>query len=83
MTIDHIYKPLARSQGKIFSLAKSSKQANGEKGGKIHMLLSEIGVKALRTQIGKITGIATASDSREQYEKFIAEKIHGQTSIDF
>ncbi|AJE21473.1 P63C domain-containing protein [Azotobacter chroococcum] len=83
LTIDHIYKPLARSQGKVFNLAKSSKQANGEKGDKVHMFLSEIGVKALRTQIGKITGIATVSDNREQYEKFIAEKIHGQASLDF
>lgn len=83
LTIDHIYKPLARSQGKVFNLARSSKQANGEKGDKIHMFLSEIGVKALRTQIGKITGIATVSDNREQYEKFIAEKIYGQTSLEF
>lgn len=83
LTIDHIYKPLARSQGKVFSLAKASKQANGESGDKIHMFLSEIGVKALRTQIGKITGIATVSENRAQYERFITEKIHGQTSLDF
>jgi len=82
LTIDHIYKPLARSHGKVFSLAKSSKQSNGEKGDKIHMFLSEIGVKALRTQIGKIIGMAIVSDSREQYERFIAEKIYGQQSLD-
>lgn len=83
LTVDHIYKPLAKSQGKVFSLAKASKQANGDSGDKIHMFLSEIGVKALRTQIGKITGIATVSESREQYERFIAEKVHGQPSLDF
>lgn len=83
LTIDHIYKPLARSQGKVFSLAKSSKQVNGEKGDKIHMFLSEVGVKALRTQIGKIIGIATVSDTREEYEKFIAEKVYGQQSLNF
>ena len=83
LTIDHIYKPLARSQGKVFDLAKSSKQANGEKGDKVHMFLSEVGVKALRTQIGKIIGIATVSDSREEYEKYIAEKIYGQQSLNF
>ncbi|WP_420233300.1 hypothetical protein ACN079_01975 [Pseudomonas sp. ABY48] len=44
--------------------------------------LSEIGVKALRTQIGKIIGIATVSDSRAEYEKYIAEKIYGQQSLD-
>jgi hypothetical protein len=83
LTIDHIYKPLARSNGKVFNLAKSSKLANGEKGDKIHQFLSEIGVKALRTQVGKITGIAMVSDSREEYERYIAEKVYGQKSLPF
>ncbi len=83
LTIDHIYKPLARSNGKVFSLAKSSKQVHGEKNDKIHQFLSEIGVKALRTQVGKILGIATVSDNRDQYERFIAEKIYGQASLPF
>lgn len=83
LTIDHIYKPLAKSNGKVFSLAKTSKQANGEKGDKIHQFLSEIGVKALRTQVGKITGIAIVSDNREEYEKYIAEKVYGQQSLPF
>lgn len=82
LTVDHIYKPLARSAGKVFNLARSTKQTNGEKGDKIHQFLSEIGVKALRTQIGKITGIATVSETREQYEKFIADKVYGQRSLD-
>lgn len=81
LTIDHIYKPLAKSNGKVFSLAKSSKLANGGKGDKIHQFLSEIGVKALRTQVGKITGIATVSDSRGEYEKYIEEKIYGQRRL--
>lgn len=83
LTIDHIYKPLARSNGKVFTLAKSSKQEHGEKGDKIHQFLSEIGVKALRTQVGKILGIATVSDSREEYEKYISEKVFGQQSLPF
>lgn len=83
LTIDHIYKPLAKSNGKVFSLAKSSKQESGEKGDKIHQFLSEIGVKALRTQVGKILGIATVSDSREEYEKYISEKIYGQQGLPF
>lgn len=81
LTIDHIYRPLAKSNGKVFSLAKSSKQANGESGDKIHQFLSEIGVKALRTQVGKIIGIASVSDSREEYEKYISEKVYGQKSL--
>lgn len=83
LTIDHIYRPLANSSGKVFALAKSSKQANGEKSDKIHQFLSEVGVKALRTQVGKITGIAIVSNNREEYEKHISEKIYGQLSIPF
>lgn len=82
LTIDHIYKPLAKSAGKVFSLAKASKQENGEKGDKIHMFLSEIGVKALRTQVGKIMGIASVSRTRDEYERHIAEQIHGQKSFE-
>ncbi|WP_374257659.1 P63C domain-containing protein [Aquabacterium sp.] len=83
LTIDHIYKPLANSQGKVFDLAKSTKAANGEKSNKIHQFLSEIGVKALRTQVGKITGIASVSETREEYERYISEKVHGQKSLQF
>lgn len=83
LTIDHIYKPLARSNGKVFALAKNNKSENGEKNDKIHQFLSEVGVKALRTQVGKIMGIATVSESREEYERYIAEKIYGQASLPF
>jgi P63C domain len=83
LTIDHIYKPLAKSNGKVFALAKASKTANGDNNLKIHQFLSEVGVKALRTQVGKILGIATVSDSREEYEKYISEKIYGQNSFAF
>ncbi|MDR2991911.1 MAG: P63C domain-containing protein [Burkholderiaceae bacterium] len=83
LTIDHIYKPLARSNGKVFELAKSNKRVYGEKNDKIHQFLSEIGVKALRTQVGKIAGIALVSENREQYENYIADKIYGQPSLDF
>jgi len=83
LTIDHIYKPLAKSNGKVFELAKTSKAANGDKNDKVHMFLSEIGVKALRTQVGKITGIATVSDTREEYERYISEKVYGQAPLPF
>ena len=83
LTIDHIYKPLARSNGKVFNLAKSAKMEIGAKTDKIHQFLSEIGVKALRTQVGIITGIATVSDSRDEYERYISEKICGQKALPF
>lgn len=81
LTIDHIYKPLANSHGKVFDLAKLNKAEKGEKGEKVHQFLSEIGVKALRTQVGKILGIATVSETREEYEKYISEKVYGQRTL--
>lgn len=81
LTIDHIYKPLANSHGKVFDLAKSNKVVNGERGDKVHQFLSEVGVKALRTQVGKIIGIASVADTRAEYERYIAEKIYGQRSL--
>lgn len=83
LTIEHIYHPLARSNGKVFTLAKSSKQESGNVNDKIHQFLTEIGVKALRTQVGKILGIASVSETREEYEKFIREKIYGQKELPF
>lgn len=83
LTIDHIYHPLAKSEGKVFSLAKANKEEKGGKNDKVHQFLSEIGVKALRTQIGKVTGIAMVSDTREEYEDFIQRKVLGQQSFDF
>lgn len=81
LTIDHIYRPLAKSNGKVFELAKASKAENGEKSNKIHQFLSEVGVKALRTQVGVTLGIATVSENREQYERFINEKVFGQPPL--
>jgi len=40
-------------------------------------------VKALRTQVGKIIGIASVSDSRAEYERYISEKVYGQRSFQF
>lgn len=68
LTIDHIYHPVARSSGKVYELAKALRHASGEPKAKIHQFLSEVGVKALRMQLGQTLGIAQISDNREQYE---------------
>lgn len=68
LTVDHIYHPLARSSGKIYALAQASRAASGEREKKVHQFLSEVGVKALRMQLGQTLGIAQVSDNKEQYE---------------
>lgn len=64
----HIYEPLAKSKGVVFELAKQSREENGSRSDKIHQFLSEIGDKALRHHIGKVSGMASMSESKEQYE---------------
>ncbi|QNU44402.1 hypothetical protein IDH70_05055 [Mixta calida] len=68
LTIDQIYKPLAKSEGKILDLAKTNKEENGKRGDKIHQFLAEVGVKALKQQIGKVIAVATLFEEREAYE---------------
>lgn len=68
LTIDHIYRPLARSNGKVLQLTQATRIASTERWKKLHQFLSDIGVKALRTQLGQTLGIAQVSDTAEQYE---------------
>ncbi|MDU4288315.1 P63C domain-containing protein [Mixta calida] len=68
LTIEQIYKPLAKSEGKILDLAKSSKDEFGKPGDKIHQFLSEVGVKALKQHIGKVLAVATLFEEKEAYE---------------
>lgn len=69
LTIDHVYNPLARSNGKILKLAREQRDTNASQGEKLHQFLSEIGVKALRTHLGQILGIARISRSQMEYEE--------------
>jgi len=83
LTVNQVYTPLAKSNGKILELTRAQKAASSEKHTKLHQFLSEIGVKALRTHLGQLLGIAQISENREQYERHV-EKIFGrQTSLDF
>jgi len=71
LTIEHVYEPLAKSNGKIYELAQALGASSSERWKKLHQFLSEIGVKALRTQLGQTLGIAQVSDTAEQYEAHI------------
>ncbi|HHN8625876.1 TPA: P63C domain-containing protein [Enterobacter hormaechei] len=75
LTIEQISKPLAKSEGKILDLAKSSKDEFGKPGDKIHQFLSEVGVKALKQQIGKVLAVTTLFDEKDAYESAL-EKVN-------
>jgi len=77
LTVDHVYYPLAKSNGKIFELTKTQRENSHARWKKLHQFLSEIGVKALRTQLGQLLGIARISSSRYEYEGYF-QKLFGE-----
>lgn len=88
LTVDHIYTPLARSKGKVYQFAQARRAAGNERWKKLHQFLSEIGVKALRQQLGQTLGIAQVSNSKDEYEANIRRVFgnpddDGQQDFDF
>lgn len=69
LTNDQVYYPLARSSGKIHQLTVMQRANSNEKNKRLHLFLSEIGVKALRQQLGQLLGIAQISRDQEEYER--------------
>lgn len=69
LTVDQVYRPLAKSNGRILDLLRALKARGKERNRKLHQFLSEIGVKALRTHLGQLLGIAQLSDDQMMYEK--------------
>ena len=68
LTLDQVYKPLAKSNGKVLQLTQAQRAQTGERYKKLHQFLSDIGVKALRTQLGQLLGIAGISKNKGEYE---------------
>jgi hypothetical protein len=82
LTINQVYKPLARSNGKILALTRAQKAASDDHYAKLHQFLSEIGTKALRTHLGQLLGIAQVSADREQYEHNVSKVFGVQQELD-
>jgi hypothetical protein len=68
LTVDQVYRPLAKSSGKILELTQAQSDNSKTRYKKLHEFLSDIGVKALRTQLGQLLGIARISRSQNEYE---------------
>lgn len=81
LTNMQIYVPLAKSKGKILDQIRASRDENGKQSDKLHLFLSEIGVKALRQHIGKLLGVAAMSENKEEYEAGI-QKVFGRMKPD-
>ncbi|MDX2263550.1 MAG: P63C domain-containing protein [Hyphomicrobiales bacterium] len=83
LTVNHVYWPLAKSNGKILELTKVQKAESGERHRRLHQFLSEVGVKALRQHLGRLLGIAEMSDHREQYERSVQRIFGEQKEFEF
>ncbi|WP_447787650.1 P63C domain-containing protein [Variovorax boronicumulans] len=71
LTIDHVYFPLARSSGRVLDLMRALKASGPDRNKKLHQFLSDLGVKALRTQVGQLLGIAGISKNDGEYEQHV------------
>jgi len=56
---------------------KAQKASSAERHAKLHQFLSAVGVKALRTHLGQLLGMAQVSVDREEYEKNV-RKVFGE-----
>lgn len=82
LTIGHVWHPLARSSGKVYELTQSRRAENkADRWKKLHQFLSEVGVKALRTHLGQVLGIAKISRSKEEYEGHINQVFGDQPDL--
>ncbi|GGD63573.1 P63C domain-containing protein [Caballeronia grimmiae] len=83
LTLQHIYYPLAKSNGKLLELMRANKEKGGDRTKKLHQFLSEIGTRALRIHLGRILEMTESSSSQEEYEKKIRDRFGDQREFDF
>lgn len=81
LTVDQVYHPLAKSNGKILELTQAQRAKSHERHKKLHQFLSEIGVKALRQQLGQLLAIARLSKNQEEYEGFFNKLFADQPDL--
>jgi len=82
LTVNQVYVPLARSNGKIHELTVEHRAARGEKWKRLHQFLAGVGVKALRQHLGQLLGIAQISKNQQEYEKHIDTVFGQQRTLD-
>jgi hypothetical protein len=83
LTVDQVYKPLAKSSGRILRLTQEQRESANARYKRLHQFLSEIGVKALRTHLGQLLGIARISKTDKQYEDHFKTLFGDQLELSF
>jgi hypothetical protein len=61
---------------------KAQKANSSERHVRLHQFLSNVGVKALRTHLGQLLGIAQVSEDREKYERNVKKVFGDQFELD-
>jgi hypothetical protein len=82
LTVNHIYYPLARSSGKIFTLLKAHKANGGSRAKKLFQFLNDIGARALRMHLGRVLEMAESSPDKATYEGKIADRFGIEQQLD-
>lgn len=82
LTVDHVYYPLAKSNGKLLTLLRESKESDGGNK-KLFQFLNEVGTRALRMHLGRILEMAESSPDKATYEAKIIDRFGGQRGLDF
>ena len=81
LTVDHIYTPLAKSNGKILELTRALKASDGDRRKKLFQFLSVVGTRALRFQLGRVYQMAAESKTQAEYESKIVKNFGGQLDL--
>ena len=83
LTVEHIYYPLAQSNGKILELTRINKAAGGDRRKKLMQFLSvTMAARALRMHLGRILEMAQDSPDRATYEKKIIKRFGDQQELE-
>jgi hypothetical protein len=82
LTVNHLYYPLAKSNGKLLELLRAQKANGGDRSKKLFQFLNEIGARALRMQLGRVLEMAESSPDRAAYERKIVERFGGQREFE-
>ena len=83
LTVNHIYYPLAKSNGKILELIRTLKAKDGDRQKKLFQFLNILGARALRIHIGRVLEMSESSIDQLTYERKIAERFGEQHELDF
>lgn len=80
LTVDHVYSPLAKSNGRLLALLRDARTSDGA-GKKLFQFLNEIGTRALRMHLGRVLEMAESSEDKQSYENKVAQRFGGQLAL--